>query len=415
MITINAFLLTFLLIYVLGSVADVVLDIVNAVHLKKNGMRVPSAFKGLVDDAKLRNINSYTIDNTRISVLNNIISIIFLLAIIIYGFLPWLAEMVSGFNYIIAGLLFFAVLGIITSLIELPFELYHVFVIEEKYGFNTRTLKIWITDLIKSTIISAVLGGILLFVILAMIEYGGRLWWLWSWIIFMAFQLMVTVIYPTVIAPLFNKFTPVEDKELENSIREMAEKEKIPVTGIFQMDAEKRSRHTNAYFTGLGKNKRIVLYDTLINAHGNDEILAVLAHEMGHLKKGHIRKQLLLVTVVSLIAFYATAWMLKWELIYTSFGFTTSPAYAGLFLISILLGPIGFLFSPISLALSRKYERESDRYAWKIMKNAGPLIEALKKMALDNLSNLCPHSLYVKFNYSHPPITERISNLESMK
>ncbi|MFC1840145.1 M48 family metallopeptidase, partial [Thermodesulfobacteriota bacterium] len=278
-----------------------------------------------------------------------------------------------------------------------------------------RTLKIWITDIIKSAIISVILGGILLSVILAMIEYGGNLWWLWTWMVFMAFQLMVTIIYPTVIAPVFNKFTPVEDKELEKSIKEMADRENIPLAGMFQMDAGKRSRHTNAYFTGLGKSKRIVLYDTLINAHDNNEILAVLAHEMGHLKKGHIKKQLMLVTVTSLIAFYTVAWMLKWELIYTSFGFTATPAYAGLFLIAILLGPVGFFLSPVSLALSRKYERESDRYAWELMNDAGPLISALKKIALDNLSNLCPHPLYVKFNYSHPPITERISNLEALK
>ena len=415
MITINGFLITFLIIYIFGSFADIAMDIVNAVHLKKTGMKVPTVFKGIVNDRKLRDINSYTVDNTRVSVFKSLISVFFFLAVIIYGFLPWLSDMVSGFNNIISGLLFFTVLGIITSLIDLPFDLYTVFVVEEKYGFNTRTLKIWISDLIKAAIISVILGGILLSVVLVMIEYGGNLWWLWSWMIFMAFQLIVTVIYPTVIAPLFNRFTRIEDKELERSIREMAERENISLTGIFQMDAEKRSRHTNAYFTGLGKNKRIVLFDTLIKAHSNEEILAVLAHEIGHLKKGHIKKQLFLVTVVSLIAFYITAWMLKWEYIYTSFGFTETPAYAGLFLISMLLGPVGFLLSPFSLALSRKYERESDRYARKVMGKTGPLISALKKIALDNLSNLCPHPLYVKFNYSHPPITERISNLAALK
>jgi STE24 endopeptidase len=415
MITINCFLLVFLLVYVFGSVADIVIDIVNAAHLRRNGMKTPPAFKGLVDDKKLIDINSYTVDNTKISVLKNLVSIIFFLVIIISGFLPWLTNAVSGFDYIIAGLLFFAALGVITSLIDLPFDYYNVFIIEEKYGFNTRTLRIWITDIIKSVIISVILGGILLSLILAMVEYCGNLWWLWAWMVFMIFQLLVTVIYPTVIAPIFNKFTPVEDKGLEKSIREMADREGIPVEEIFQMDAGKRSRHTNAYFTGLGKSKRIVLYDTLMKAHTNDEILAVLAHEMGHLKKGHIKKQLLLVTVTSLLIFYAAAWMLKWELIYISFGFTTTPTYAGLFLIAILWGPLGFFLSPVSMALSRKFERESDKYAWKVMNGAGPLVNALKKIALDNLSNLCPHPLYVKFNYSHPPITERISSLEALK
>jgi len=336
MITINSFLFAFLVIYVFGSVANIIIDIVNADHLRKKGMRAPPEFKGLVDDAKLSDINSYTADNTRISVVKSLISILFFLAIILYGFLPWLDSLFSDLNYIIAGLLFFAIPGVMTSLIDLPFDFYHVFVIEQKYGFNTRTVKIWTVDLIKSTIISIILGGILLSIILAIIKYGGHLWWLWAWMILLSFQLLVTVIYPTVIAPIFNKFVPIADKELENAIRELAEREGIPVTGIFQMDAGKRSRHTNAYFSGLGKNKRIVLYDTLIQAHDNDEILAVLAHEMGHLKKGHIKKQLMLVSIVSLIVFYTAGWMLKWELIYTSFGFTTTPAYAGLFLISIL-------------------------------------------------------------------------------
>ncbi|MGD9161815.1 MAG: M48 family metallopeptidase [Desulfobacteraceae bacterium] len=414
MITINSFLFAFIIVYVFGSVADILIDILNATHLKKNGMVVPKGFSGYIDGPQLKKITSYTADNTRISVIKSLVSMIFFLAIILYGFLPWLSDLLSELNYIFAGLIFFAVPGIITSIVGLPFNYYSVFTIEEKYGFNTSDLKTWVLDIIKSFIISLLLGGVLLSLLLLMIKSAGKLWWLWAWGIFLAFQLLMTVIYPTVIAPIFNKFTPIDDSELEEAIRELAEGEDISVTGIFQMDAGKRSRHTNAYFSGLGKSKRIVLYDTLIESHDRDEILAVLAHEIGHLKKGHIKKQLILVSIISLVLFYMAAFMIDWDIMYKSFGFTANPFYAGLFLISILWEPAGFFISPAFMALSRKFERESDRFARDAMDDPKPLINALRKMAMDNLSNLCPHPLYVKFNYSHPPISERIQHLESM-
>ena len=414
MITINSFLFTYIIIYVFGSVADILIDIINANHLKKNGMIVPHGFSAYIDDSKLKKINSYTVDNTKISVIKSLVSMVFFLAVILYGFLPWLSGQVEGLNYIFAGLIFFTVPGIITAILGLPFNYYSVFIIEEKYGFNKMDIKTWILDNIKSLVISLILGGILLSLLLMMINFTGKLWWLWAWAIFLAFQLLMTVIYPTIIAPIFNKFTPIDDRELDEAIRKLAEKEGVSVTGIFKMDAGKRSRHTNAYFSGLGKSKRIVLYDTLIESNDRDEILAVLAHEIGHLKKGHIKKQLILMSAISLALFYIAAWMIDWDIMYKSFGFSAKPFYAGLFLISILWGPVGFFVSPAFMALSRRFERESDKFARNAMNSPKPLVNALRKMAMDNLSNLCPHSLYVKFNYSHPPITERIKNLESM-
>lgn len=414
MIVINSFLFTFLIVYIFGSVADIVIDLLNAFHLKRKGVVVPLSFEGHIEESHLKKITSYTSDNTKIAVIKSITGMLFFLIIILYGFLPWVADLVSNMNYVLAGLIFFAVPGILTAIIGLPFNYYSVFVIEEKYGFNTSDLKTWILDIIKSLIISLILGGILLSLLFVMIKFTGKLWWLWGWGIFLAFQLLMTVIYPTVIAPIFNKFTPIDDSELEKAIRELAEKKGISVTGIFQMDAGKRSRHTNAYFSGLGKSKRIVLYDTLIASHDRDEILAVLAHEIGHLKKGHIKKQLILMSVISLALFYIAAWMIDWDVMYKSFGFSETPFYAGLFLISILWEPIGFFISPAFMALSRRFERESDRFARDAMNGPEPLIKALRKMAVDNLSNLCPHPIYVKFNYSHPPITERIKRLESM-
>jgi STE24 endopeptidase len=197
-------------------------------------------------------------------------------------------------------------------------------------------------------------------------------------------------------------------------IEHLAEDEGLTLKGIFQMDAAKRSRHTNAYLSGLGKSKRIVLFDTLLEAHENDEILAVLAHEMGHLKRNHIKKQLVIMGLSSVVLFYLASQMLTWQTMYLSFSFSSMPAYVGLFLVVVLWEPVGFFLSPIAMAISRRFEREADRHAIRVMKVAEPFILALKKMARDNLSNLRPHPLYVWFNYSHPPLLERIKTLQNM-
>jgi STE24 endopeptidase len=225
--------------------------------------------------------------------------------------------------------------------------------------------------------------------------------------------LLMTVLYPTVIAPIFNKFTPIADPELIFRIEGLAKMEGLEIRGIYQMDATKRSRHTNAYFSGLGKAKRIVLFDSLIQSHDVDEIMAVLAHEIGHLKKNHIKKQLALSSVVSVLLFYLASKMITWDLMFESFGFSIMPAYAGLFLVGIMWEPVSFFLGPAGMALSRRFEREADLYSLRIINDSGPLVRALKKIAKDNLSNLQPHPLYVWLNYSHPPLLERIRDLEA--
>ena len=295
----------------------------------------------------------------------------------------------------------------------MPFDYYHSFVIEAKYGFNTKTLKIWISDLVKSVLVMAVLGTLLLSALLMMVKYAGQNWWLWAWAFFLSFQILMTILYPTVIAPLFNKFTPLGDPDLQSGIEKLAAGQSLDIKGIFQMDASRRTRHTNAYFTGLGKAKQIVLFDSLIEAHGPDEILAVLAHEIGHLKKNHIKKQLGLISLVSLFLFFLASKLLTYELLYKSFGFSIMPYYVGLFLVGVLWEPVGFFLAPLGMAISRKFERQADFYSYKILNTAKPLTKALKKMAKDNFSNLQPHPLYVWFNYSHPPLLERIKYLEA--
>jgi len=414
MITINSFLSAYLLIYLISSVADITIDLINTAHLRRHSKAIPNGFEGIIDEEKLGKINDYTVDNTFLTVARTVTGKIVFLFIILSGLLPRLSDILEGTDLIWAGLIFFAVPGLAGALVSLPFDYYHIFSIEERYGFNTRTLKTWISDLFKSLLITVILGSILLSLIILLVEHASSAWWVWAWLIFFLFQVLISVLYPTIIAPIFNKFTPIQDNELDKSIMELCDKEGLDVKGIFQMDAARRSRHTNAYLSGLGKSKRIVLYDTLLESHKNDEILAVLAHEIGHLKKGHIRKQLIISSILSFMLFFLASRMIPWDFIYKSFGFSSTPVYVGLFLIAVIWEPVWFFLSPLSMSISRKFEREADHHVSRVLKSTEPLISALKKMALDNLANLSPHPVYVRFNYSHPPLPERIKYLESM-
>jgi len=413
MISINTYLIAYICIYLTSFAMYMAIEAINLTYLKKFGQKVPVAFEGMIDEKELQKISRYTEDNIRFKLFQTSISKIIFLYIILSGVLPWLAESLARMNVIIAGLIFFAVIGLAEVLMGLPFDYYHSFVLEETYGFNTKTLKIWISDLVKSMLILIILGTFLVSALLLMVTYAGQSWWIWAWVIFLLFQLIMTILYPTVIAPIFNRFTSLEDSELKDGIEQLAKTQGLDIEGIYQMDASKRTRHTNAYFSGIGKAKRIVLFDSLIRSHGQDEILAILAHEIGHLKKNHIKKQLVIVSVVSLFLFFLASKFLTWEVMYNSYGFSNMPCYVGLFLVGILWEPVNFFISPMGMAISRKFEREADFYSLGILKTAKPLSTALKKMAKENLSNLTPHPLYVCFNYSHPPLLERIEYLEA--
>jgi STE24 endopeptidase len=413
MISPDLLLVAYLFIYVAGTAADLWITRLNAAHAARHGGEVPPAFSGVVDKEALSRMNQYTLDKTRFGILHAVVTKTLFLLILLSGLLPWLTGVLGQVPFIPAGLIFFAVPGLILSLADLPFGYYRTFVIEEKYGFNTRTLRIWITDLIKAALLSVAVGGLLLVCLLAVLRYMGAHWWLWSCAVYLGFQILMTLLYPTLIAPLFNTFRPIRDPDLAGRIGDLARGEGIDIEGIFEMDASRRSRHTNAYFTGLGKTKRIVLFDSLLHSHTEDEILAVLAHEIGHFKRHHIKKQLLMVFVAAVTVFFLASMLISWETLYQAFRFSGTPAYAGLFLVAVLLAPAGFLLAPAALAVSRSFEREADQYALRLMQTPSGLVKALKKLARDNLSNLTPHPLYVWFNGAHPPLLERITELES--
>ena len=417
MIQFNALLILYLSIFIFRSLFQAALNILNINHLNQHGNEVPRAFRNAVDKDKFSIMAKYTSDSTKFEIISQVSDQILMLLILLSGFLPWLVELIntccSGF--ISGGLLFFAALAFISILFDVPFSLYHTFVIEERYGFNTKNVRLWILDWFKGIALSITLGGIFLFFLLLLLRYMENYWWFFAWIILSVFELIIMWLYPVLIAPIFNKFEPISNDELKDKIVNLMSKAGLGVKGIFQMDAGIRSKHTNAYFTGLGKTKRIVLFDTLLKSHPNDEILSILAHETGHWIKKHIIKQLILMETLSLAGLFIIAKLLDWNLIYQTFGFEGKIPYVGLFLVPVLLAPIGYFLSPAGSAISRKYEKEADTVAVSLTGDAGPMISALIRLSAENLSNLVPHKIYSWFNYSHPAPVERIERLEAMK
>ncbi|OGP92561.1 MAG: hypothetical protein A2156_08685 [Deltaproteobacteria bacterium RBG_16_48_10] len=405
----------FLVLFILRSMVQLFLNELNLFHLRQHRSHIPEVFKGVVDQEKLENISNYSLHSDRFNMLATLVNEGLFLILLLSGFLPWLERMIHGWGWgsTVSGLAFFGFLSVLANLLRIPLSLYDTFVIEDRYGFNTMTMKTWILDLLKSLALLTLLGGFLLWLLLSLMIYGGRMWWLWAWLLVSGFQLLLLWLFPVVIAPLFNKFEPVEDKALEDRIRLLMEKVRIQVKGVFRMDASKRSKHTNAFFTGIGKTKRIVLFDTLLQSHPEEELLAVLAHEAGHWKRRHILKQILLLGILSFILFYGVSKFLDWPLLYETFGFQKPTVYTGLFLVTTILSPLSYFFQPLGAAISRRFEREADDFSSGLMKSPVPLCQALRRLATDNLENLNPHSLYAWFYYSHPPLVERIIRLQN--
>ena len=405
----------FLILFLGRIIWRYILQQLNISNLRNHGKEIPPVFQGVIDEATLAKMVDYTYDNSRLETKENLAEDIIELAIL-FLLLPVLVGKLAGLHLhlILQALIFFGVLAAIGGVAGIPFDIYDTFVLEKKYGFSTITWRLWLTDLIKSVIISAVLMGLMLAAFMAFIIYLPGTWWFWAWIFFTMFEILLLWLYPVVIAPLFNKYEPIKDESLKEKITSLMAQVGLKAKGIYQVDEGKRSKHTNAYFTGIGKTKRIVLYDTLLASHSPEEILAVLAHEIGHWKKKHILKQLIFMIVASLVLLYFIYLIVNWPPLYSAFGLKYTPVYAGLFLVSLYLSCAGFFLSPIGAAIMRRYEREADKMAHELTGTSEPMINALKRLAKDNLSNLHPHPIYVWFYYSHPPLIERIEYLRTM-
>ena len=410
----NVLMVFFLIFFLAGALARWGLARLNIAHLARHGREIPEVFQGEIDGATLGKMSDYTKESLNFSSREEIFDDVLILVVLLSGFLPWLTGAILSLHlsFVPSGLFFFGVLALLSIILGLPFGYWRTFVIERAYGFNTMTLRLWATDTLKELFISAILLGLLLGALLALISYAPRFWWLLAWIVFALFQLLMIWLYPVVIAPIFNKFEPVRDDALRDALVDLMARAGLATEGIYQMDAGKRSRHTNAYFTGLGKSKRIILYDTLILSHAPAEIVAVLAHEIGHWKRRHVLKQLMAMELISLAVFFLVSRLVEWPLLYFTFGFSTPLSYVGLLLAAAVLGPVGFFFTPLSAMVQRKYEREADDFALALTGTGEPLCTALKRLAKDNLANLHPHPFYAWFYYSHPILTSRVARLQ---
>ncbi|RJQ55040.1 MAG: M48 family peptidase [Nitrospiraceae bacterium] len=411
----NTYLVAVLAAYLLVAAFDYWLDYLNLSHLKRFGSVVPPEFEGRIDQGLLGRTRDYHIEHARFdfvhSIFNNIIHLLFILALLdIYN--SWTVSL--GLPFIVTGLLFFLLLTFAETVISIPFSLYSTFKIENKYGFNTMTFKLWLTDAVKSLLISTVLMSLVIVTGLFIVQKSPDFWWLWIWCFFLVFGVFMMYISPYVIEPLFHKFTPVENEELESGIRRLIEKTGIKVSRVFKVDASKRTTHTNAYFTGIGKVKRIVLYDTLIEKMERDEILAVLAHETGHWKKKHLLKTIIVSEAVALIAIYTAYRLLQGDLLANMFYIENSSFFAKVIITGFIGSIVSFPLSPAFNYFSRRHEDEADRFSHELTGNKESMISALVKLSKDNLSNLHPHPFYAFFHYSHPPALERIRKIKGL-
>jgi len=387
---------------------------INLQHLKQHGSEVPEGFEGAIDEAKLRTSTSYTLDSSRLGLWDSLFDNLLLIIFLFGGVLSAYDGVVSGLSgsAIPAAIVFFLLLTWAQTLLGVPFDLYGTFVIEARYGFNTTTARLWITDFLKSQAIGSLLLAVLIAVVFWLIGWSPQRWWLWVWGFMAVFSLFMMFISPYIIEPLFNKYEPVTEAGLEEEIRTMMEKAGLKVGKVLQMDASRRSKHSNAYFTGIGKVKRIVLYDTLIQQMSHGEIVAVLAHEIGHWKKGHIWKRLLWAELLALGGAWLSFRLLAWPglpgLLELPYDISLPARMVVLgFASSLVLFPLG----PFSAWRSRCHEREADRFAADLTGRPQDLASALVKMSAENLSNLFPHPLYAGFYYSHPPVVERVGML----
>jgi STE24 endopeptidase len=386
-------------------------------HVLAHRSQVPARFAEKIPSSAHQKAADYTVAKTKFALLSLLVNAAVLIGFTFLGglqalsiaLLQWLGT--TGMTY---QLLLIAVFAAISGAVDLPFDYYRQFVLEQRFGFNKMKRRLFFTDLIKNTLLGAVIGLPLLWVILTLMQSAGNLWWIYAWAVWVGFQLLMLVFYPTVIAPLFNKFTPLADDSLRERIEGLMKRVGFASKGLFIMDGSKRSAHGNAYFSGFGAAKRIVFFDTLLARLNPQEVEAVLAHELGHFKLKHIVKRICVIFAVSLV-FLALLGFLKSQIwFYTGLGVTPLPFGSNdamaLILFALILPIFTFLLSPLSSLTSRKHEFEADAFAVKHT-NAPDLVSALVKLYEDNASTLTPDPLHSAFYDSHPPATVRIDRL----
>jgi len=403
------------LIILSAIIIDLILNgIADYLNLKMLRNELPEAFQGVYDPDRYRKSQLYLKTNTRFGWFSGAFNVAVMLLFWFGKGFPLLDEWVRSFHYgpIITGLLYMGVLILCKSLLSLPFSIYGTFVIEERFGFNQTSWSTFVLDLAKGVLLAILLGTPLLAGILLFFEYAAANAWWYCWIAVTLYMLGVQFIAPTWIMPLFNKFTTLEEGELKSAILTYAGSIKFPLENVYVMDGSRRSSKSNAFFTGFGKHRRIVLFDTLIKQHTTGELLAVLAHEMGHYKKKHILQSMILGILQMGIMLYLLSLFISDQALFDAFYMPQKSVYAGLIFFGMLYSPLGFFIGIFMQMLSRKNETAADRFSVETTHDPESMAEALKKLSINNLSNLLPHPLYVFLNYSHPPVLQRIQAIQ---
>ncbi|PTN36094.1 M48 family metallopeptidase [Desulfonatronum sp. SC1] len=406
---------TLILIVVVAALVAKVITEVWLILLNMREVRrrdaPPKALREVMDEVTYRKSVEYTLAKSRFGLFGEAYGAVVLAVVLFSGMLPWAYDLFGGglsASVWREGLYLVAVM-ILLSLPGLPLDHHAQFRLEERFGFNNSTLRLWVTDKIKGLILGVIIALPLLAAILFLIDWIGPWWWVWAFVVFFVFQLVMMVLYPMLILPWFNTLTPLPEGELRQRLMALADRTGFKAKTIQIMDGSKRSGHSNAFFTGFGRFRRIVLFDTLIEQLSEEELEAVLAHEIGHYKLGHIPKMLTLSAGFGLASFALLAWLLQSPTFIEAFGFRFADSGPGpaFLLFALLAGLFTFWLSPLMNRLSRKHEYQADRFARKNGLGAGPMISALRKLSEKNLSNLTPHPRYSAFHYSHPTLLER--------
>jgi STE24 endopeptidase len=408
------FTLLFLAMLLLSTIMRLYLSQRQINFVAKHRATVPDSFADKISLEDHQKAADYTTAKVKFGRLPLFYEIALLLIWTLAGGLEWLDQniLTLGLSPILTGITVILAFTFISSILDLPFSLYSTFVIEEKFGFNRTTIKTFIVDMVKGSLLGLAIGVPLLYVILWLMEQSGEQWWIYTWLVISGFSLFMMWVYPTWIAPIFNKFEPLEEGETLNRITRLLERCGFSSNGIFVIDGSKRSSHGNAYFSGFGRNKRIVFFDTLLKMLSDDELEAVLAHELGHFKKKHIIKGMAISFGTTLLALAMLAWLMKAEWFYTALGVSHASTYMALLLFTLVLPVFTFVFQPLFSIFSRKNEFEADAFAAE-QTDAKYLIHALVSLYRENASTLTPDPLYSAFYDSHPPAPVRIAHLNA--
>ena len=393
------------------------LDTVAALLNQKSlGATMPDAFKDFYDTESYRKLREYTAASTRFGLVDSTFDLLVLVVFWFAGGFEFLDRAVRALHWgvVPTGLVYMAALGAGRTLLSIPFDAYHTFGIEQRFGFNKTTARIYITDRIKGLALSVVLGGPVLAVVLALFQHAGPHAWIYVWATVSAFMLAMAYAAPAIIMPMFNKFTPIEEGDLRSAILEYGRENQFPIAGLFVMDGSKRSTKSNAFFTGFGATKKIVLFDTLIANHTVDELVAVLAHEVGHFKHRHVIQHILLSILNTGVFLFLASLFMSSPALHEAFGVSQVSVWCGLALFMVVFTPLSEITSVAIGFLTRAHEFDADRFAVETTGHPDAMIHALKKLSRGNLSNPSPHPLMVALHHSHPPVLQRIEAIRAV-